>query len=585
MLKRSLLISCILLSTFFLSENLFGKTNQADEQIRSGYGGRMNEAFLDKLKANGFNAYMWGPTHPSMVSGGKLEWKNNQLTVQYDEEIVNRIAQAADWAYQRGMKLFVTLDFNEYTMAALQKLGEYNMGVVEGPRSYNAKGIHSAPAPGERKYWNGILQAEAVCIARIAREHPGIAGILIDVEMYGGGGLQMWRYSTSFDDSNFDAFRKKYSSQHAIPALKVGQRFNWLKENGLLSIYYDFLTNIVFDSASELAKAVYDENPEMTLGMYPFSINWFYNGYIKGLAEGTKKDVWIFPEKEYELGYTPDVDATISQLKKMGLSFRYVSGLWIGKHEPFALAWNAGRAAEKADGYWLFTTCSLDGDPTRHDPDGPYALAKGATQEQYWQALKSVNQLIATGKNLSPSSQKLITPNPWADGTPEQSKVSYEYSIQPDAPTAEDEHHNALFDGLMSGHVVETTAAWSLSPEHINKNFSVVIDLAKEYILGRIAMTVPLGDGLSNLKIVDKVAVNIQYRAAGQWKNLAQIGSDKFHKEVRYFNVNISLDKPVKTNMVLITLQPKITKDQMQILIKRWDGLFLGLSEVAIWSK
>ena len=505
------------------------------------------------------------------------------MVVQYDEEIVNRIAQAADWAHQRGMKLFVTVNFNEYTMAALQKLGEYNMGAVEGPRSYNANGVQPAPAPGERKYWNGILQAEVVCIAKIAREHPAIAGILIDVEMYGGGGLQMWRYDGSFDDSSFDAFRKKYSSQYTIPEIKVGQRFDWLKENELLRTYYDFLRGVVFDSANELAKAVYDENPEIMLGMYPFSINWFYDGFIKGLAEGTKKDVWIFPEKEYDLGYTPDADATISHLKKMGLSFRYVSGLWIGKHEPFALAWNAGRAAEKADGYWLFTTCSLDGDPTRHDPDGPYALAKGATQEEYWQALKVVNQIIAT-ENLYPSSEKLITPNPWAKGTPEQSKVSYKYNPAPDALMTEDTGHSALFDGLITGHVVGTAAAWSISPEQINKNFSVVIDLAKEYTLGRIALSVPLG-ALSNLKIVDKVNVNIQYRAAGQWKDLAQIGPDKFHKGSRYFNVDISLDKPVKTNKVLITLQPTITEKEMKKLIKRWDGLFLGLSEVAIWSE
>ena len=92
-------------------------------------------------------------------------------------------------------------------------------------------------------------------------------------------------------------------------------------------------------------------------------------------------------------------------------------------------------------------------------------------------------------------------------------------------------------------------------------------------------------DSLSNLRTVDKVTVNIRYRAAGQWKNLARIGPDKFRKEASYFNVDISLDKPVKTNMVLITLQPRITKEQMHTLIKRWDGLFLGLSEVAIWSQ
>ena len=79
MQKKQLFITLILLSVSLLSTNLFCEISHAEEKIRSGYGGRMNEVFLDKLKANGFNAYMWGPTHPSMVSGGMLEWKNNQL--------------------------------------------------------------------------------------------------------------------------------------------------------------------------------------------------------------------------------------------------------------------------------------------------------------------------------------------------------------------------------------------------------------------------------------------------------------------------------------------------------------------------
>ena len=110
------------------------------------------------------------------------------------------------------------------------------------------------------------------------------------------------------------------------------------------------------------------------------------------------------------------------------------------------------------------------------------------------------------------------------------------------------------------------------------------MNLAKEYTLGRIAMVVAL-DNLSHLRTVDKVTVHIQYRAAGHWKNLARIGPDKFNKVGSYFNVDISLDKPVKTDKVLITLRPEMSKDQIQTLIRRWDGLFLGLSEVAIWSE
>lgn len=583
MLIKSLFVTLILLSASFLSNNLFGKINQIDEKIRSGYGGRMSEEILDKLKANGFNAYMWGANRPSAVTGGKIEWKDNQLIVEYNEEIVDQIANAADWAYQRGIKLFITLDFNEYTLKALQGLGTYGMGAVEGPRAYNTKGIQPAPSPTEKKYWNGILQADVLCIAKIAMEHPGIAGILIDVEMYGGGGLQVWGYDTSFDNNSFEIFRKECSPRKDIPEVPIEERFNWLKENGLLKSYYDCLSNAVFENAKSMAELVNKENPGLPLGVYPFSINWFYNGFIRGLAEGTKKDVWIFSEgPEYELGYTPNVNATVSQLKKMGIPVRYVGGLWLRYHSPFNLGWNAGELAEKADGYWLFTTDSLFGDLKRFDgPDGShYRLAGDATQEQCWQVLKAVNQLIDQ-HNIYTDNRRLITPNLWAANFAGQTKVSYTYLPSPDGLMVEDANHSALFDGCSE---FIGSVAWSLSSEQIDKKFSTTVNLGMEYTLDRIALSVPVGS-LKNLKLVDKVALEVQYQTAAGWKSLARMKIDDKLNPGSYFNVNIPLDNSVKTNMMLITLQPLITEEEYKILIDRWDGLFLGLSEVAIWSK
>ena len=573
MLNKHLFAGLILMTILLFPCELIGGS---DEKIRSGYGGRMSPTFLDKLKANGFNAYMWGANRPSPVTGGELKWENGKLTVQYNQEVVDSIARAADWAQERDIKLFVTLTFNEHTRTALQKLGEYGKSVVEGPRAYLGRGEKPAPWPGERKYWNGILQEEVVCIAKIASKHPAIAGILIDVEMYAGD--IMWRYNTTFDDNSFDLFRRKYSSLRSIPAVPVGQRFILLKKNGLLKLYYNCLSDIVFERAAELAGAVNNENSQITLGVYPFEINWFYSAFLKGLSRGTNKSVLIFSEKEYQTGYTVDVDATISHLKDNGFAFRYVGGLWIGKHQPFSLAWNAAKLAEKSDGYWLFTTWTLVGD--LQELAGTYGhLAAGATQEQYWQAIKAVNHLLDRN-HLHSESHRLITPNSWSTHTVSQTKVSYTFNPAPDGLMAEDAERNALFDGLTAA---AGTVAWSISPEHPTNTFLVTIDLGQEYSLERIALVVPLG-AIEHLKIIDKFTIEVQYLKGQSWNILSRMQSDEL-QPAEYFNVELRPKGSVKTSKISITFSPSISEDQIETMMRRWDGLFLGLSEVAIWEE
>ena len=574
---KRILVAWMAILLFFFTAGSFA---QPHEKIRAGYGGAMRESLFKKLQANGFNAYMLKVSRPGPVTAGKVKWENDRLVAQYDEGVIQKIVQAADWARQYDIKLFICTDYCQYTVQAMEQLGPYNKAASSGPRNYTPRGITGAPGPDEEKYWNGILQEEAVCIAKISRDHPGITAFLMDVEMYPT--WVTWGEDVSFDDKNFYAFRDQIASRQTVPELSIGQRLEWLKKNGLLSSYYDFLTDRIYKRAKRLGQAVYKENPDLTLGVFPFGVNWFYRGFTKGLAEGTKKDVWLFPEAEYILGYTAETEATFSNLKRSGLGFRYVGGLWIGRHDPFALAWHAGRLSENTDGYWLFTTTSLIGDSKDHT--GPYALAEGATQDQYWQALQSVNLLIGSN-NLCPSRYKLVTPNAWAKDM-SQSKVSCRYSPFPAYPITEESRCRALFDGSVSGIMgTETAIAWSLSPEEIGNTFSVTIDLAEEHILNRIALSAPIG-GYANLWVVGKVTVKMQYYAAGQWNNLPQAGPVVLSQQQEsFFAVDTILKKPIKTDKILITLQPDITKDVAQALIQRWDGLFVVLSEVAVWSE
>ena len=544
--------------------------SQQDEKIRSGYGGGISPELLDKLKAHGFNAYMWKVSRPSPVSCGTVRWEKDQIIVDYNQVVLDKIAQGADWAYERGIKLFICTDFSKYSLKSLKQLGEYGTCTVEGSRSYMSRGSRPAPWPGERKYWNGILQAEAVCIAELAKEHKGIYGFLADIELYAGN--LIWRYNTTFDDNSFNAFRDAYKHVN-VPMVESGKRLQWLRDNKLLDPYYTFLGSIIFDRAKELAETVKNVNPNIELGIFPYENNWFFPAFVDGLSDGYEKPIWIFSESEYILGYSPDFDNIMSDLKEENFKFRYVSGLHILRHQPTDLSWQAEMLSHRCQGYWLFTTASLFGDPDRLT--GHYKLAPESTQQQYWDSLNGANKRISKGNIFG--CNNLLTPNIWTNHEAKSPKAKYTYSKQPNGMKAHDDMCQKLFDG---GIDINSSAAWLIAPEN-PEDIEISIDFGRKRSIQRVALSLPK-IFLSHLRILKNYKISIYLLCNNDKELLTETSLDELERG-QYFNIDHVLPRPLDADKLLIVLQPP-NRESIAKQTKQWDGIYIAISEIVVWG-
>jgi len=544
--------------------------SQQEEIIRAGYGGGISPEILDKLKSNGFNTYMWKVSRPSPISGGTVQWTNDQIVVDYSQAQLDKITQGADWAHERGIKLFLCTDFSKYALESLEQLGEYGTCTVEGSRSYMSRGSRPAPWPGERKYWNGILQAEAVCMANLAKDHKGIYGFLADVELYAGN--LIWRPNTTFDDNSFTVFRNTYK-QIDIPVVESGKRLQWLQDNKLLDQYYTCLGNIVSERAKELAEAVKRANPDFELGVLPYENNWFFPAFVHGLSDGYEKPIWIFSESEYSLGYSPDFDSILSELKDRDFKFKYVSGLHILRHQATDLACEAETLSKKCQGYWLFTTASLFGG--KDMLKGHYALAPDSTQEQYWYALKGANRRIAKGNIFE--CKNLLTPNMWINHEDKFPKVKYSYSKQPNGMNAHDDMCQRLFDG---GIDINSSAAWLIDPDN-PEDIEISVNLGAKQSVQRVALSIPKLM-VANLRILHSLKISI-YLSCDNTKELVSETSLDELERGHYFNIDHVLPNPVEADKLLIVLKT-IDKELIVKKTKQWDGIYIAISEIAVWG-
>lgn len=546
------------------------------DKLRVGYGAGVRDSkFFAQLKANGFNAYIW-KMGTSPVTGGKFKWQDGKLDVEYNQTVIANIKEAAEYAHANGIKLFLSTPFNKYTAKCMEQLEPYGHALVDGPRSYLSAGVNKAPWPGEPKYWRGIMQEEAVIAARLAKEVPGIAGFLFDLEMYGGK-INWWHCAT-FDDNSLNAFRKAYPDVK-IPELPLDGRYRWLEKNNLLGKYYAFLSTIVYAQSKAVAAAVARENPDFKLGFYSFCLDWFHPAFARGVAEGSGKAVMIFNEDEYNYGLTPAVPATLRVLDKYGLQYEYLAGLHLVKHRPDALAAEAVNLARECSGYWLYTMASLSV-PSDKLPKG-YRVPEGTTQQQYWDALKEANRIIAAGDWKTVAQPEPLTGNNFSR-KPAKAETGVKCTFVPEPLnlTGVPYRQEFLFDGL---NLLPGVILWEMRKPFV-KDFSVTLQLSSAQDIGKIALSVPF-ERVRNFRIVFKFRVCVEYYADGKWKNAFYADLKELKNPSEFFNIDRSFTEKLVTDKVRIRLQVLNSDAELEKSIANWNGLFIGLAEVAIYSK
>lgn len=253
--------------------------------------------------------------------------------------------------------------------------------------------ITTAPSPWDRTIWDGEIIPSLRVAAQWARKHRSMAGVVIDLEMYGRRPL-FFGNGVDFGDKPFTAFLKAIGEPRGSSVYGLGrnERFEWLMERGLLGRYYHFLEK----RAEEIGKALRNEvrsiQPEWVIGCYMAGIlhRWFYSGLLKGLT-GEGKPVLLFT-------FQRDVERDLAQLQAQKIELVHVRGLLMGMmrkedYEPLFTD-----SILRQGGYWLNRLTSL----VASEGFLPLESAIDMGGEEAWRTIEEANRK-ATGKKMHKS--------------------------------------------------------------------------------------------------------------------------------------------------------------------------------------
>ena len=302
--------------------------------------------------------------------------------------------------------------------------------------------------------------------------------------MYAGD--LMWRSNSSFDDQTFAAVMEQMGKKGLLTdevdaaGVDRAKRYEWLLEKNLLEEYFTIEEGLVADIARRFRKEIDAINPDFQLGIFPYEANWFYDGWVKGLASD-KSAVLICSEAEYNHGLTLSAFAQEARLKTFGVDFRYMPGLYFLKHSPKQMAIHARRCLDAFDGYWMFTTYSLWQDEPKK-LRGAYIIQ--AARDQYFEALGKANRgEITAGPDERYVTQgyTLLTNNEFYPGPKVDLPLKVTYSREPDAPLYGDPKRSKMFDGAEEE--AFATAVWLAKAD---EEISIVVDLSKPLLIERL---------------------------------------------------------------------------------------------------
>jgi len=187
-----------------------------------------------------------------------------------------------------------------------------------------------------------------------------VLGMLSDLELYGFDTIILSEAFT-FDNLSFQFFldkQEKYLKKRNIydEAEKIPQyyRYLWLKEKGLLKIYYKNLEKEVEDIAKWIDSEITRIYPDFIWGFYVAGIphSWYYKGLFRGLSSPERPIVLI----TYDVIGNEQMD----YYAQNNIYAVYCPGILLNMMKNEEWIECLTNFAENNDGYWLFPGGSLN---------------------------------------------------------------------------------------------------------------------------------------------------------------------------------------------------------------------------------
>ena len=279
----------------------------------------------------------------------------------------------ADWvriAKEYKLKVIINVAYGADDRYSNTRFGAYNTG--------NAEIWQRGPCPLSRDYWNKVVGDRAVIAAEAK-----LTGLVVDMEMYGADATCY--PGPCYCDSCWGKFVDEFIGGEFAKKTEPTKRAAWVSNNGLWEEYGQWQEVEVTSILQAIRKRVHAVNPDFILGnlLDPESLP----GITRGFGTASMPHL-IFSELEYH-GNVTGVPARLTQLKDQGYPAMYVPGLWVQPVTPPQITGLISEAAPPSAGYWIWPAIAFTPNPT-----GDFAHAKGYTDDDYWNAFRSANDVL-----------------------------------------------------------------------------------------------------------------------------------------------------------------------------------------------
>ena len=313
------------------------------EGIRAGWAYiTKDEAHIDRLtrafKENGLNM-LWGVGEPQrFTKRGTPKSEQKKTRQQW-----NWVAQRLDGS---SVRWFIGLNYAD--------------SKDDPSRAYGAQGqTVQAPSPLSRRFWEREMLIPLTVSAQYALNHPCVAGLIIDLELYGNEPTYNYYMGYGYGDLCYRVFLENVRGtideevRQQLSTLDLKDRFDALRERGLLRLYYSVLESEVERMGRRIRERVHAIHPGLILGAYIFTMptNWFAHALLRGLST---------PEHPILLlTFHLKTHRTIEQLRARGIYAYHASAALMGMFEVNEYRKVFANAFAHNHGYWLNRATSL----------------------------------------------------------------------------------------------------------------------------------------------------------------------------------------------------------------------------------
>lgn len=300
-------------------------------------------------------------------------------------------------ARKRGMHVFLALNFNVKAVDKGFRRAVLDSGATE-----------AYACPLEERFWQDHLTPAVMDRVKLSKDpRYEVSGLWIDFELYSTTTGQRYYTHACYCQHCFAQFCRHLGVE--TPDLEAKERSHWLKEQGHADRYQPYLQTQIERFSSALRSKVHAANSAFLLGFYPTPRNWSLVGVARGFAT-ERVPILLWATDTYGGGGADRLpEHWREHYTELGINARYIAGLLLRRYSAANLAANLYHTSQKCDGYWLFTTYTLNNPVAEHR--GDYYLASG-TPAAYWQAIRLGNDEIEKGLAAGPTYQTQLQVGP-----------------------------------------------------------------------------------------------------------------------------------------------------------------------------